>query len=391
MPNTADAVIIGGGVMGCSILYNLATRGMKGLVLLEREVLGYGSTGKSQAICRMHYSNEVTARMAWESLKVYRSFQEVVGGPSGFVNTGYLAIAGPEDRQALEDNVAMQRALGINTGIVSPEDVEEIAPMLDVRDAAGLAYEPESGYADPYLVTASYARRAREMGARIHTKAPATGIEIAGDRVTAVVSGDGRIETPIAVIATGPWAQRTFAGLGLPGLENIPLATTRHQVITIRRPEELIPTHPTVGDIAQQLSFRPDSTNLTFIGAGEEDAEPDTYDQAVDMGVAEDAFARLVRRMPAMSQGFFRGGWSGLFTITPDWHPILDRVEGTEGLYCAVGFSGHGFKLSPMIGVTMAEMVLEGQARTIDISPLRMGRFRDGDLLRSRYRYSVLA
>ena len=115
MPKTADAVIIGGGVMGCSILYNLAARGMKGLVLLEREVLGYGSTGKSQAICRMHYSNEVTARMAWESLKVYRSFQEVIGGPSGFVNTGYLAVVGPEDRQALEDNVAMQRALGINT------------------------------------------------------------------------------------------------------------------------------------------------------------------------------------------------------------------------------------------------------------------------------------
>ena len=122
---------------------------MKGLVLLEREVLGYGSTGKSQAICRMHYSNEVTARMAWESLKVYRSFQEVVGGPSGFVNTGYLAIAGPEDRQALEDNVAMQRALGINTGIVSPEDVEEIAPDAGRKGRGGSRLRARVGLRGP--------------------------------------------------------------------------------------------------------------------------------------------------------------------------------------------------------------------------------------------------
>ena len=137
--------------MGCSILYNLAARGMRDAVLLERNVLGSGSTGKSQAICRMHYSNRVTAHMAWESLKVLRNFSEVVGGASGFVETGYLLVAGPEDRKPLEDNVSMQRHLGIATGMVSPEDVQEIAPMLDVTDAAGLAWEPESGYADPYF------------------------------------------------------------------------------------------------------------------------------------------------------------------------------------------------------------------------------------------------
>ena len=373
--------------MGCSILYNLSARGMKDLVLLERDVLGSGSTGKSQAICRMHYSNQVTAQMAWESLKVYKGFQENLVGPSGFVNTGYLVVVGLDDRRALEDNVSMQKALGISTSMVSLEDVEEIAPMLDVRDAAGLAYESESGYADPYLVTMSYARRAQELGAQIHMKSSATDIETTNGRVSAVVTEQGRIETPIAIIATGPWSRRVFARIGL----DMPLTTTRHQVISIRRPEHLIPTHPAVGDIAQQFSFRPDSTNLTLMGAGEEPAEADTYNQGVDMGVVEDAFGKLVRRMPAMSQGFFRGGWSGLFTVTPDWHPILDRIEGIQGLYCAVGFSGHGFKLAPMIGVTMAELILEGRAKTVDIAPLRMSRFREGELLRSRYRYNVLA
>jgi sarcosine oxidase subunit beta len=325
--------------------------------------------------------------MAWQSLKVYQEFQERVGGPSGFVTTGYVVVVGAQDRGALEANVAMQRDLGINTGLVSAEDLDELAPMLDVGDAGGLAYEPESGYADPYSVTTTYARRARDLGATVLTATAATGIEVAGGRVKSVHTREGRIETPIAVVAAGLWSTRLLATLGL----DIPLIATRHQVITIRRPEDLVPSHPAVGDILQEFSFRPDSTNLTLIGAGEEEVDLDTYNQGVDLALVEEVFTKLAHRMPAMSQGFFRGGWSGLFDVTPDWHPIIDRVEGVDGLFCAVGFSGHGFKLAPMVGVAMAELVLEGRATSVDIAPLRMGRFRDGDLLRSRYRYNVLA
>ena len=387
MRNTADAVIIGGGVMGCSILYNLAAAGMRHVVLLEQDVLASGSTGKSQAICRTHYSNQVTAQMAWKSLDVLKNFESITGGSSGFVRTGYLVTVGSEDRQALADNVSMQRALGINTSTVSREDVEALAPMVKVEDTEGLAYEPESGYADPYLVTTSYARKARELGAEVHVNVRVLDIEIGDGGVTALITDDGRIETPIAVIATGPWSARLLAKLGL----ELPLTTIRHQVVGFRRPEHLIPAHPTVGDIAQRSSFRPESTNLTLVGAGEDYADPDSYHQGVDMSSVEESFDKLVRRIPDMSQGFFRGGWSGLFTVTPDWHPILDRVEGIRGLYLAVGFSGHGFKLSPMVGVVMAEMVLEGRARTIDLSPLRLSRFAEGDLLHSRYSYNVLA
>ncbi len=387
MKSTADAVVVGGGVMGCSILYNLASRGVKHLVLLEKEVLGSGSTGKSQAILRMHYSNQVTALMAWESLKIYRDFQDMIGGPSGFVNTGYLLLADADDASALEQNVSMQRTLGINTGIVSHEDVEEIAPIINVADAAVLAYEPESGYADPYLVTTTYAKRAKELGAQLYLNAQVTEIEVVGGKVRAVVTNDGTIETSAVVIVAGPWSGSLFSGIGV----DVPLTTTRHQVIGFRRPEELIPTHPTVGDITQQFSFRPDPSNLTYIGIGEGSADPHDYDQSVDMEVVRDAFQKLVRRMPDMSQGFFRGGWSGLFTVSPDWHPILDKVEGIDGLYCAVGFSGHGFKLAPIVGITMSELIMDGRATTIDIAPLRMARFRENDPLRSRYRYSVLA
>ena len=180
MRETADVVIIGGGVMGCCILYHLAKQGVNRSLLLERDVLGSGSTGRSHAICRMHYSNTVTASMAWESLKVFTNFGDVVGGSSGFVKTGYLVIVEAVDRPGLERNVAMQQELGISTGLVTTQELKDLAPMLEVADAEGLAWEPQSGYADPYLVTTSYASRARELGAEIQLRTPAVGIQVSG-------------------------------------------------------------------------------------------------------------------------------------------------------------------------------------------------------------------
>ena len=384
---TADAVIVGGGVMGCSILYNLAARGVTNTVLLEKDVLTSGSTSRSQAILRMHYSNEVTSRMAWESLKIFKDFEQVVGSPSGYVRTGYFLIVGNQDRQAMEDNVAMQKGIGIDTSIVSVEDVKEIAPMMSVQGDEVFAYEPESGYADPYSVTTGYAKRAREMGAQVRTESPVTDIEISGGKVVAVVTAKERIETPIAVVATGPWSAQFLKKIGV----DVPLRTVRHQVVMLRRPQDLIPDHPIIGDVVNDLSARPDVGNLTLVGVGEEEfASPEDYNQSVDMPMVERTFQSLIKRMPDMSQALFRGGWSGLFTVTPDWHPILDKVDGIEGLYCAVGFSGHGFKLSPMIGVVMSELIT-GQATSIDISMLNFNRFKEGNLLSSRYSMNVLA
>ena len=388
MKRTADVVIIGGGVMGCSILYNLARRGVTNTILLEKEVLGSGSTGRSQAICRMHYSNPVTASMAWESLKLFTNFDDAVGGPSGFVKTGYLVIVEPVERPGLERNVAMQQELGISTGQINTEDLRDLAPMIDVAEGECLAWEPESGYADPYLVTTSYASAARALGAEIQLRTPAAGIEVTGGRIRGVVTNQGEVETPVVVVAAGPWSRHELAKLGI----DLPLIAVRHQVASLTRPVERLPHHPTVGDIAQSFSFRPDGAAMTLVGFGEdEEVSVEAYNQGVDMAGVAETLARLAHRMPAMADSYFRGGWSGLFAVTPDWHPILDRVPGVEGLYCAVGFSGHGFKLSPMIGATMAELITEGRGTSIDISPLRFSRFAEGDLMSSSYRYRVLA
>ncbi|MYC32190.1 MAG: FAD-binding oxidoreductase [Chloroflexi bacterium] len=390
VPRTADAVIIGGGVIGCAIQYNLAQLGVPNTVLLERDVLGSGSTGRSQAICRMHYSNPITTELAWQSLQVFADFDARVGGQSGFVRTGYLVVVNEADQGGLERNVAMQQELGVPTSVMSQDDLARLAPMVTLYDDERAAWEPESGYADPYQVTVSYSARAQEAGARIVTRNPASGIETDGDRVQAVVTANGeRIATDTVIVAAGPWSKQVLAGVGV----DVPLIPVRHQVATVARPVEAVPHHPTVGDISQSFSFRPDGSNFTTMGFGDDDeqSDPDVYPQGLELSEAATARTKLARRVPGMANAYYRGGWSGLFTTTPDWHPVLDAIPGVGGLYCAIGFSGHGFKLSPAIGKSVAELVVEGRARDVDLTPLRFARFAEGDLLESSYRYRVLA
>ena len=385
---TADAVIVGGGVIGCSILYNLATLGMKRLLLLEQGILAGGGSGLSQAICRLHYSNPVTTLMAWHSLKLYQDFEEAVGGPSGYVRTGYLLLAAAEDRRGPGGPTWPCSGSWAWTPTSSPSPRRaKSAPMLNLDDAAGIAYEPQSGYADPSSVAVTYARRAREMGAEVRLSTEVTAIQVVGGRVVGVETPEGVVATPVVVIAAGPWSNSLFDSLGV----DLPQKPMRHQVLTLERPPGVLPSHPTVADLINEFSFRPEGGQLTLLSYGEEDCELEGYNPGVEMRLASEALPRLARRCPAFAEATFRGGWAGLFDVTPDWHPILDGVEGIEGLYAATGFSGHGFKLSPMVGVAMAELIARGRSTSVDITPLRWSRFREGALMDSRYRYRVLA
>ena len=386
--DTADAVIVGGGVMGCSILHALAERGMPRSVLLEKDALSSGATSRSQGILRMHYSNEVTSRLAWESLKVFRHFEQLVGGSSGYVKAGYLLIVGPKDRGAMEENVRAQRELDIRTDVLSTDRLRDVSPAVAVLEDEACAYEPESGYADPYSVTHAYAAKAKELGAAVRTGSQVTDLLVDKGRVTGVATEGGTVSTRVAVIAAGPWSRPLLDTLGVP----VPLDTVRHQVIMLRRPRHHIFAHPVVGDVVNGLSARPEVGDMTLVGVGEDErGDPDDYDHGVDMHVVKEVTESLAVRMPGMSEGVFRGGWSGLFTTTPDWHPVIDRVEGIDGLYVAVGFSGHGFKLAPMVGVAMAEMITAGVASTVDVLPLRLKRFEEHAELGSRYGMRVLA
>ena len=389
MTETAEAVIIGGGVMGCSILYHLAARGMTDSLLLERDVLGSGSTGRSSGAVRMHYSTEVHARMAWHSLQVFRDFDNRVGGECGYTNTGYLVFAGEEAAYSFRANLALQQRVGIETAEISRAEAAEIAPGFFLDDCAGIAYEPLSGHADPSGTALAFAARARELGARTRLQLPAVSVETEGGRVTAVVTGDGRIETGRVIVATGPWSRRFLLRHGI----DLPLTATRHEVVHLKRPLDRLPYHPGGGDIANLTYFRPESADLTLVGNGnieQEVDDPEIYAQRPSQSFIQEIWTRLARRIPLMADAEYSTGYAGLYTSTPDSHPVMDRVDGVDGLYVCTGFSGHGFKLSPAVGLLMAELVLDGRATTIDISPLRMSRFAEGDLNLPGYGFKVL-
>ena len=389
MTTTTEAVIIGGGVMGTSILYHLALRGVQAPVLLERDTLGSGSTGRSSGAIRMHYSTEVNARLAWESRAIFESFDEIVGGDIGWVKTGYMIFV-PEDAiDGLRANIAMQQSVGIATRIVSRDEAHELAPAFALGETEAFAWEPESGHGDPSGTALAYSTRARDMGAKVVLESPATSVEISGGKVVAVTTSTERYETPIAVVATGPWSSRFLKTIDI----ELPLKATRHEVFLLRRPMERVPFHPGGGDMSNLIYFRPEGSDLTLVGNGnrEEDTDPDTYNPRLSMDFVEDIWPRLAKRIPAIEDAELFTGYAGLYTTTPDLHPVIDKVDGIEGLYICTGFSGHGFKLAPAVGAVVSELILDGAATTIDISTLRMTRFAEDDLNTTTYNFRVIA
>ena len=381
-----SVTVVGGGVMGCSVLYHLAELGTTDTLLLERDALGSGSTSRTQGVLRMHYSNEVTTQMAWESLAIYRDFAEIVGSPSGYVRTGYLLAVPADYGDALRRNVGMQAALGVETSEVSRGDLAELAPDVATKHDEVYAFEPQSGYADGHLVTGGYARRAEELGATLRTDADVDGVAVENGKVIGVRANGEVIPTGAVVVAAGPWTGPLMTRLGV----ELPLATVRHQIMVMTRPPSL--SHPTLGDVTNGFSSRMDAPGLSLVALGEDpdEAGPDRYNKGVDQPAVAAGMSAMATRVPRMSDAGFVRGWSGLLTVTPDWHPVIDRVEGIDGLYVAAGFSGHGFKMAPAIGRAMAEVVV-GREQTIDVHALRLSRFKEGDLLGSSYPLRVLA
>lgn len=389
MTRTADIVIIGGGVMGASIAYHLAARRAGRVILVEKGWLASGPTGKSSAIIRQHYSNAVTAAMALHSFQVFRDFSDIIGGSAGFVQTGFLILTAAKDRDGLAANVALQQRVGIRTSLVSADDLKDLAPHLDVRDLVAAAYEPDSGYADPVKTTTALAARAQALGAEVHEGVAVTGLLVTGDRVNGVKTAQGDIDAPVVVNAAGPWAARLARQAGIV----LPIDVSRHQVASMRRPHDAGAPHPGYADFINMIYARPDAGEFTIAGGidpaeQEPVVDPDRYDEGADQPFIERMSARLRARMPGFARAISRGGWSGLYDITPDWHPILDRLM--DGFYCAAGFSGHGFKLAPAVGAMMADLITGTAQSGLDIALFRARRFQEHAPIKGQYEYSII-
>jgi sarcosine oxidase subunit beta len=390
MAKIFDVIIIGGGIMGCSTALQLSRRGLN-VALLEKDTIGAGPTGKSSSIIRQHYSNELTARMALYSLGVLQDFENQVGGECGFTQTGFVALAPKSDRHGLEANVALQQKVGIQTELLSAEDLQKMVPGLVTSDIVLAAYEPQSGYADPYLTVTSYAQAARRSGASVFQDTSVTSIEFAGDRVSGVKTTSGAFAAPVVINATGAWAAQVAL---LAGIE-LPINSCRVQVAFFRRPAGYESPHPVVADFINATYFRSETGQLTLVGLidpSEADAivDPDHFNQGMDDDFVLAAGNGLVSRFPAMEQGQLTGGFASLYAITPDWHPIIDEIPAGSGLYTCSGFSGHGFKLGPAVGLMTADLVTGQPDPKFDPYLFRFGRFAAGDPVRGQYEYSIV-
>ncbi|HEY1349114.1 MAG TPA: FAD-binding oxidoreductase [Ktedonobacteraceae bacterium] len=391
MTDTADILIIGGGVMGASIAYHLAQRGGNRVILVERQALCSGTTGHSGAIIRQHYSHDFTIRMAKESLQVFQQFQERIGGESGFVTTGMLVLAQTEGEAPLRANVSLQQGQGVKTRLIGLEELSEIAPGFVASDATLACYEEDAGVADPMSTTHSFARRARELGASIYEGWAVTHILTQGAQITGVQTTQGTLQAPIVVLAANVWSVDLARQLGI----ELPLTATRHPMLALRRPDDAggrAGLHAVCLDTIQNIYVRPDVGGVTLVGSAENvltPGNPDDYAQ----GLSEPEIARFrmqsARRFPALLRARARGGWAGIYDDTPDYHPVLDALTAYKGLYCAVGFSGHGFKLSPIVGSWMAQYILSGE-KPPDMEPFAFARFARGKEIHPRYPSGVL-
>jgi len=388
MNSPLDVAIIGGGIIGCATALELSRRGVK-VAVLEKGSLASGSTGKSSAIVRQHYSNEVTARMARWGLDVFHDFEERVGGPCGFVQCGFLVLVAAEDEEGLHANVALQRAVGIDTRILSPQEIRDVLPGVASSDLVAAAYEPDAGYADPHMTTTALADAAKRLGAKFFFNRAVTGIRFTGGRVEGVDTAAGPLDAPAVVNCAGPWGARVAAMAGL----DVPVASCRAQVAVFGRPEGRRGPHPVVLDFAHASYFRPETGDLMLVGLidpseADDVVDPDDYPEHSDAGFDLEVGGRWVQRCPPMDAAEHRRGYAGLYAVTPDWHPIIDEVPAGSGHFLCTGFSGHGFKLGPAVGLMTAEMVL-GEAPTFDRRMFRLSRYAEGDRVRGRYEYSI--
>ena len=384
MNQTYDAIVIGAGVMGASIAFHLAERRLK-VAILERKVTASGATGHSSGLVRMHYDLAAESELTFKSYQLYFSnWKERVGGECGFMQTGFMQIAKREHEDKLRGNVANQQRIGINTSVISADDVKKLVPDFVTEHFDYAAYEPDSGYADATLTTNSFIEAAKRNGTTLIQNCEVTAIHTAGGKVTGVSTDNGDFNAPIIINAAGPWAKHVAS---LAGIE-IPLETWTHDVAFLHRPPSLGRIPACIDDVIN-CYYRPEGGAL-ILAAGEDESlrgeAPDAEDQTPTPTFLEKLIDQMVQRIPKIEQSGLHSIHVGRDGITPDQRAIYSAA-GPDGFYLACGLSGTGFKTSPAAGASMVELILDGLPKTVDITPFRFSRFAEGQLLEGEYGY----
>jgi glycine/D-amino acid oxidase-like deaminating enzyme len=383
--STADIVVIGAGVIGSAIAFQLSRRRAGHVVVLDKGEVASGGSGRSSALVRMHYSHPPEVALAKASYDIFVAWPDIIGLPTHFRKTGFIRLVPEGEIERLRRNVEMHRSYGIDARVLSQAELREVAPAWDFSDVSAAAYEPNSGYGDGAGVAGDFLMRAREAGVEYRSGTKVEALKVEAGRVRGVVVPDGMIEAPQVVVATGPWCRPLVAAAGF----DAPIETEFHEVAFLKNPPGLETIGPAGIDSPTETYFRSEVGGLTLIGDfyGKRGVDPD----GIAVGASQEGMLRLVeraaRRIPALAEaGLFRGV-AGCYDMSPDARPLIGPVPGVEGLHLVAGFSGMGFKISPAVGVVMAEL-LTGAPTSVDVSSFRPSRFLEGKPIKAQYEYA---
>ena len=379
-----NVVVIGGGIVGLSSAYYLAEHGAQ-VTLFEKSSLGAGATDRAAGGIRTQFSTAVSIRLSQESIAVWETFDEEFGMDIEYRRPGYLYVAREESTADLfRETIPFQNDHGVDSRFLEPAEASEYVPGLRVEQYVGAAYCPTDGFADPHLGLQGFSQAASAAGAEIETGVEVTDVLQSGDSVAGVETTAGRFEAEYVVNAAGAWSPQIAAMAGI----DLPVTPKRRQALVVD-PESPVPdSNPLVTDLDDGCYFRPERDGQALVGGHFEDGDPaqdpDTYRKSNDMDWA----GEVLEHVAGVADYFGPGseivrGWAGLYAMTPDHHPVIE--ESVPGFVTATGFSGHGFMQSPATGQVVSELVLDGEARTVDVSGLGRDRFARGEALHETY------
>ena len=381
----ADVVVVGAGVVGASVAFHLAERGVDTLVL-DRGAPASGSTARSGALVRAHYPTALEADLAWESLTEYfEPWGERVGGGCGFTRTGFAYLVGEANVNALRHNVALQKRVGVQTELVGPEELGALDHALSTDGIALAAYEARGGYADPTATAVGFLDAATSLGARFELRRVTSLVEHGG-QIHGVHTDHGPLGAAVVVLAAGAWSVLLAGSVGL----DLPVTPARVSVALFERPYYL-PTHLTIIDTTEGFYARPAAERATLAGSRDSLEWLDSPDEPTpEPGGAfvEDVSRRLGRRIPALAKAPYRSGRSGILDMTPDGRPILGPA-GPGGLYLAAGWSGTGFKKAPAVGAEVARWISDGAPKRRELEDYNLARFEEHALIHGEHEYAT--
>lgn len=377
LPNSAEIVIIGGGVMGASALYHLAKLGVKDVVLLEKEnFFGAGSTGKCAGGVRYQFNTEINIQLSKLSLPMIENFEIETGQSVRYEKCGYLFVLTAEkDIPIFKRNVELQHKLGVMTEWLSGDDVRKRLPAMKFDDAIAGTFHQNDGIVDPNSVVNGYISAAQKLGAIAISNVEVRGITRKGDSVEGVMTSQGEIKTRMILNAAGAWAGQIGSMAGV----QLPIQPLRRQMFTTNPLPEIPANLPFVIDFSKSLYFHREGAGL-LIGMSNQN-EVIGFNEQVDDEFELETMEEAIARLPLLEKASRASHWAGLYEVTPDAHPIFGQTP-VDGFFVCAGFSGHGFMHGPIAGKLMSELMTHGKFESLDVNMLDLARFNENRLIK---------